>query len=100
MEALYIILAVAFYFLPTIVGNRKRNANAIFTLNLLLGWTVIGWIVALVWATTAEPPALVAAKPGALPPAPENALLRAGRLKKLRDDGLLTQAEFMAQISK
>ena len=42
------------YFLPTIIGFQKRNAGAIFVLNLLLGWTVIGWVIALVWALTKE----------------------------------------------
>jgi hypothetical protein len=49
-----LVLALAVYFLPTIIGLRKRNAGAIFALNLLLGWTLIGWIVALVWALTVE----------------------------------------------
>jgi hypothetical protein len=42
------------YFLPAIVGfyRKHHRAWAIFTLNLLLGWTVVGWIVAMVWATT------------------------------------------------
>ena len=44
------------YFLPTLIGLRKRNAPAIFMLNLLLGWTGIGWIVALIWAVTYEEP--------------------------------------------
>jgi hypothetical protein len=47
-------LAAAFYFLPSIIGLRKRNAGAIFVLNLFLGWTVIGWVVSLVWALTNE----------------------------------------------
>jgi len=38
------------YFLPSIVGRKKKNANAICVLNIFLGWTFIGWIVALVWA--------------------------------------------------
>jgi hypothetical protein len=46
--------AVLFYFLPTIVGKEKKNAGAIFVLNLCLGWTLIGWVVALVWACTTE----------------------------------------------
>jgi hypothetical protein len=49
-----VVLALALYFLPTMIGLRKRNAGAIFALNLLLGWTLIGWIVALVWALTVE----------------------------------------------
>ena len=49
-------LCVALYFLPSILGRTKRNFTAIFILNLLLGWTFIGWIVALVWALTADAP--------------------------------------------
>ena len=42
------------YFLPTIVGRNKRNASAIMMLNIFLGWTFIGWVVALVWAMTVD----------------------------------------------
>ena len=52
-----LILGVLIYFIPSIVGKDKRNAGAIFVLNLLLGWTIIGWVGALIWAMTAEPPA-------------------------------------------
>jgi len=47
------------YFLPSIVGREKRNIGAIFMLNLFLGWTLVGWVVALVWAMTVEPPLAV-----------------------------------------
>jgi len=41
-----------FYFLPSIIaaGRSKRDLVSIFVLNFLLGWTAIGWVVALVWA--------------------------------------------------
>ena len=44
------------YFLPAIVARRhgKRNTNAIFVLNLCLGWLLIPWVVALVWATAKD----------------------------------------------
>lgn len=48
-------LALAFYFLPSIIGRNKRNFGAIFALNLLLGWTFIGWIIALIWALSSDP---------------------------------------------
>jgi len=48
-------LCMALYFLPTIIGWHKRNAGGIFVLNLLLGWTLVGWVVALVWALTVDP---------------------------------------------
>lgn len=53
MEIAGILLLIAlslFYFLPTIVGRKKKNAGAIFVLNLFLGWTLIGWVIALTWA--------------------------------------------------
>jgi Superinfection immunity protein len=31
-----------------------RQSLAIFILNLLAGWTAIGWIIAIVWACTAD----------------------------------------------
>ena len=41
-----------FYFLPSIIAlaRSKRNTLSIFFLNLFLGWTLVGWVVALVWA--------------------------------------------------
>jgi len=54
METVWVVVIIAVYFLPSIVGFEKRNRNAIFILNLLLGWTVIGWIIALVWASTKD----------------------------------------------
>ncbi len=52
---LAVVLFLLFYFLPSIVAicRGHHNAAAIAVLNLLLGWTCIGWIVALVWAFTA-----------------------------------------------
>ena len=50
----WLVLGVAFYFLPAIVAsNRKHpNATAILVLNLLAGWTFVGWVVAMAWAFT------------------------------------------------
>ena len=49
------LLYVALYFLPSIIVQMRRHhqGTAIFVLNLLLGWTVLGWIAALVWSLTA-----------------------------------------------
>ena len=48
------IAVLAAYLLPSIVGRRKRKAGVIMWLNLLLGWTVIGWVVAMLWAMKAN----------------------------------------------
>ena len=36
------------------VSRGKTNSIAIFIVNLLLGWTLIGWIIALVMACSAH----------------------------------------------
>lgn len=50
------IIVIGLYFFPSIIAaaGKKRNVTAIFMLNLLLGWSIIGWVVALVWACTKE----------------------------------------------
>lgn len=60
----FLILSTVLYFLPTIIAiaRRKRNGGAIFTLNFLLGWTLIGWIVSLVWSVTYEAPVAAIAR--------------------------------------
>ena len=46
------------YFLPLILAlaRNKRDTVSIFVLNFLLGWTAIGWVVALVWALKVDAP--------------------------------------------
>lgn len=48
------IIGFLIYFIPTFLGWNKRNSNAILALNIFLGWTFIGWVVALVWALSKE----------------------------------------------
>jgi hypothetical protein len=44
------------YFLPAILGRDKSDAIGIFLLNLFLGWTLIGWVAAFIWAIASERP--------------------------------------------
>jgi uncharacterized membrane protein YqaE (UPF0057 family) len=48
----YLISVVVLTFLPTWVAlfRRRSGAGRIFLANLFLGWTVIGWILALIFA--------------------------------------------------
>lgn len=50
------IIGLWIYFLPALhaLWKKRRNSGAIFALNLFLGWTLIGWVVALVWSITNE----------------------------------------------
>lgn len=45
------------YFLPTIIAvmQHRTNVGIVAVINILLGWSLVGWIVALVLALTREP---------------------------------------------
>jgi Na+/proline symporter len=47
-----VVVVIWVYFLPTIVARKRKHndESAIFVLNLLAGFTILFWIVALVWA--------------------------------------------------
>ncbi len=47
---------ILLYLLPALVagGRGHRNQNSIAVINLFLGWTLIGWVVALAWACSAN----------------------------------------------
>lgn len=53
--ALGIVLVFSIYFAPAITAclREHQNALAVFVLNLFLGWTLLGWVLALVWSCTA-----------------------------------------------
>jgi hypothetical protein len=44
------------YIIPGIIASTRKhkNSGAILALNLLLGWTFIGWVICLVWSLTAN----------------------------------------------
>ena len=51
-----ILLFLGIHFLPTFVAavRESRHTFLIFVLNLLFGWTIIGWLVLLIWACVGE----------------------------------------------
>lgn len=51
-----VLVAFILYILPWNIASSRghRNSGAIAALNILLGWTGIGWVLALVWSLTAN----------------------------------------------
>ena len=49
---IFIAVAIPIYFFPAIIAwfRQHERLAAIFLLNALLGWTVVGWIATLLWA--------------------------------------------------
>ncbi|KXU82313.1 immunity protein [Paraburkholderia monticola] len=50
--------ALALYFLPAIIADRRkrRDVLTLALFNACLGWTVLGWLLALYWALQPNPP--------------------------------------------
>ncbi|AUR99391.1 TMhelix containing protein [Vibrio phage 1.265.O._10N.286.52.F6] len=52
MEILIVLSAALIYFLPTLVAGFRAHNNGvpIFIVNLVAGWSVIGWFGCLAWS--------------------------------------------------
>lgn len=53
MLGLAMMLALAvLYFVPTIIAVKRKHKSTggIVALNILAGWTFVGWLIALVWS--------------------------------------------------
>ena len=97
-------MVVALYFLPFIVAwlRGHHNKASIFLLNLFLGWTGIGWVVAFIWsASSVRARASVESSiPAASRSETADPYLNLEKLAELRERGHLTAEEFEAEKSK
>lgn len=50
MDLVIILVGIVLYFIPTILAKGKNDFEMIFWLNLFLGWTILGWLAAILWA--------------------------------------------------
>lgn len=48
-EFVYFVMLVAVYFAPTLVAASGRRGS-VFVVNLFFGWTLLGWVIAMVMA--------------------------------------------------
>lgn len=50
-----LVILIALYLLPTLIAALRshHNTGAIAILNIALGWTILGWLAALIWSATA-----------------------------------------------
>jgi len=48
------LLGIVLYCLPSIIAKIRNhnNLSAVILVNLLLGWSILGWIISLIWSFT------------------------------------------------
>lgn len=53
------LVVLVVYFAPSIVGGARHvpNIGSIVVINVFLGWTMIGWVIALAMAARTVPKA-------------------------------------------
>ncbi len=53
----FLLFGIGLYFLPAIIAAARQthNATGVLLLNIFLGWTFIGWVIALVMAICSAP---------------------------------------------
>ncbi|QLF84911.1 hypothetical protein SEA_EPSOCAMISIO_38 [Gordonia phage Epsocamisio] len=63
-DQLEFIFLTVVYLLPTVIAAVKRSKNllGVVVINVLLGWTIIGWVVAMVIACWNQRPVVPASK--------------------------------------
>lgn len=85
---LLIVFLVIVYFIPTAIAVKRKHPNrfGIVIVNIFLGWSLIGWVVALVWAVTDSK-----SKPST------NKYDDLDKLQKLKANGTITEQEFEAE---
>lgn len=100
-----LIISIIFilpYFIPTFIAysRKKPNAGAIFALNLFLGWSLIGWIVALVWALSNKESNTQIIVNSTHPQNYNSNIDQLAQLKELHEKGVITDEEFTNQKNK
>jgi len=55
---LLVFVALCAYLLPTLIaaGRNHHNIGVVFVINAFLGWTFLGWVVALAWSVSEVKP--------------------------------------------
>ena len=51
----FALLILGLYFLPSILAWNKGDFGSVLAINFFLGWTLVGWVIALAWALKSEP---------------------------------------------
>jgi len=97
MEYILIIVLILIYFLPSLISyGIHRNYVSIFILNLFLGWTILGWIFALIWAYNKDKKETIV-----IEDKKSNTITsELKELKELLNEGILTEEEYESQKQK
>lgn len=90
------ILGAFIFFLPVYIASKKDHPNfgVILLILVLFGWTLLGWLVCLIWAcidTSHNETNNINSS---------NKYEDLEKLQKLKENGIISESEFEAEKSK
>lgn len=94
-------IGIIIYFLPAFNASSRKhpNTSSIFLLNLFLGWTLVGWVAALVWSASAiAKPEKSQSKTGELPEIDRYDALE--KIASMKERGLISEDEYQAEKTR
>jgi len=98
MALLLLVIALIIYLIPFIVVKRDHPYFwPIVIINVFFGWTLIGWLVALIWAQTECEPYVKGEK---TPAAASDVVAKLKELESMLKSGTITEQEFSTLKSK
>lgn len=79
-----ILVTMLIYFFPAIISikTNTREATIIFLINMITGFTIIGWVICLIWALSNSDKTIIK------------------ELNEKRQLGIITTEEYNEKISK
>ena len=99
--AVMVIISVLVYFFPSMVARKNGNLIVILLVNFFFGVSLVGWVIALIWAIQGrggpsrcariETESPTISTPSQQSPEFDD---RLRKLAKLQQDGILTSEEF------
>jgi T4 superinfection immunity protein len=86
------LLLLIFYFLPAVIASQRhtKHGGMIFLINFVFGWTILGWIAALIWAIV-EAPQDQKPQEHALPNAIDHSRSESGRLISKEEEAKMAE---------
>lgn len=96
---IFLVIATPIYFLPSILACEKCNYKSVLLLNIFLGWTIIGWVVSLIWGlkTVKDPLKMYRLGTSDCCPKIEAELVK---LQNLFNAGVITKDDYYDQTRK
>ena len=95
------VLAALLYFIPSLIGILRKHHNLVglIALNFFLGWTVLGWVGALVWSLlrTSKGTTIIHQHMNS---GQGDVYSQLEKLKQLKESGALSEEEYNEHKSK